>query len=68
VRAYRRQTLTPAGVASAVVVASLYTVHPWGALLLLLFTFYLTGTFFTKVRRQFDELTFSINTTSKTIS
>ena len=48
VRAYRRKTLTPLGVATAIVVSSLYTFHPWGGLLLLLLGFYVTGTFLTK--------------------
>jgi uncharacterized membrane protein len=48
-RAHRRKTLTPAGIVSAIVVSSLYTIHPWGVFLRLLFTFYLTGTFLTKV-------------------
>ena len=49
VRAYRKKSLTPTGVAVAIVVSSLYTLHPWGVFLLLLLGFYVTGTSFTKV-------------------
>ena|SRR5271155_64735 len=49
VRAYRRKTLTPLGVGAAVIVSSLYTLHPWGVFLVLLLAFYITSTFFTKV-------------------
>jgi hypothetical protein len=49
VRAYRKKTLTPLGVATAIVVSSLYSIHPWGVFLVMLLSFYLTSTFFTKV-------------------
>jgi uncharacterized membrane protein len=49
VRAYRRKTLTPLGVGTAVLVSSLYTFHPWGVFLVVLLAFYITSTFFTKV-------------------
>ena len=53
VRAYRRKTLTPLGVATAVIVSSLYTIHRWGVFLLLLLAFYITGTSLTKVIRLY---------------
>lgn len=49
VRAYRKKTLTPLGVATAIVVSSLYSIHPWGVFLVMLLSFYITSTFFTKV-------------------
>ena len=49
VRAYRKKSLTPTGVAVAIIVSSLYTLHPWGVFLLLLLGFYVTGTSLTKV-------------------
>jgi uncharacterized membrane protein len=51
VRAYRRKQLTPLGVATAIVVSSLYTVHPWGVFLVQLLAFYVTGTQLTKVKK-----------------
>lgn len=49
VRAYRRKSLTPTGVAVAIFVSSLYTLHPWGVFLVVLLAFYVTGTSLTKV-------------------
>jgi uncharacterized membrane protein len=54
IRAYRRKTLTPLGVATAIFIGSLYTVHPWGVFILQLFAFYLTSTSLTKVLLSSD--------------
>ena len=48
-RAHRRKTLTPLGIAAAIVVSSLYSIHPWGVFLLILLIFYVTSTSLTKV-------------------
>jgi uncharacterized membrane protein len=66
VRAYRRKQLTPLGVATAIVVSSLYTVHPWGVFLVQLLTFYVTGTQLTKVpKKGFQGADDSISMTSR---
>jgi hypothetical protein len=52
VRAHRRKQLTPLGIATAVIVSSLYTVHPWGVFIVQLLAFYVTGTQLTKVPKK----------------
>jgi uncharacterized membrane protein len=49
VRAYRKKTLTPSGVVAAIIISSLYSIHPWGVFLVLLLAFYISGTGLTKV-------------------
>ena len=66
VRAYRKKQLTPLGVATAIVVASLYSVHPWGALLFMLMAFYVTATSLTKVPETKLPANCSINMILKT--
>jgi hypothetical protein len=65
VRAYRRKQLTPLGVATAIIVSSLYTVHPWGVFLVQLLTFYVTGTQLTKVQTTCLGADGSTNTISR---
>lgn len=48
-RAYSHQSLTPAGIAAAVLTAAAHAVHPWNLPFALLIVFFLAGTRVTKV-------------------
>jgi uncharacterized membrane protein len=48
-----RKKLTPAGIASGIVVALVHMVHPWPAFFWLLMVFFLVGTGVTKVCNVF---------------
>jgi Integral membrane protein DUF92 len=48
-RARSRNSLTPLGIAAAVVTALVHSIHPWSVFLALLAVFFLAGTIVTKV-------------------
>jgi uncharacterized membrane protein len=48
-RARSRNSLTPLGIAAAVVTAIAHSIHPWSVFFALLVVFFLAGTFVTKV-------------------
>lgn len=48
-RAWSRKSLTPIGIATALVVAIVHAIHPWSVFFALLATFFLAGTTVTKV-------------------
>jgi uncharacterized membrane protein len=48
-RARTRNSLTPLGIAAAVVTAIAHSIHPWSVFFALLIVFFLAGTFVTKV-------------------
>jgi uncharacterized membrane protein len=49
-RAWSRKSLTPVGIATALVVAVIHAIHPWSVFFALLAVFFLAGTTVTKVR------------------
>lgn len=49
VRAYKHNSLTPAGIVAAVLTAVAHAVHPWSLPFALLIVFFLAGTRATKV-------------------
>ncbi|UPX10994.1 uncharacterized protein EKO05_0001622 [Ascochyta rabiei] len=49
-RAWSHKSLTPVGIAAAFTTAVIHAIHPWGAFLFLLATFFLAGSAVTKVR------------------
>ncbi|KAK9235440.1 integral membrane protein DUF92-domain-containing protein [Lipomyces kononenkoae] len=49
-RAAKRKSLTPRGIFAAVIVGLIHAIHPWSIFTVLLFTFFITGTAFTKVK------------------
>ena len=55
-RAWSRKSLTPVGIATALVVAVIHAIHPWSVFFALLAVFFLAGTTVTKVScaRQLD--------------
>jgi uncharacterized membrane protein len=48
-RARSRNSLTPLGIAAAVLTAIVHSIHPWSVFFALLVVFFLTGTIVTKV-------------------
>ena len=48
-RAYRKKSLTPAGLGVAGLTAVIHAIHPWSCFFTLLGVFFLSGTFVTKV-------------------
>lgn len=48
-RAYSRKSLTPVGIFTAFVTASVHALHPWSVFFALLGVFFLAGTTVTKV-------------------
>ncbi|KAF2832925.1 hypothetical protein CC86DRAFT_337927 [Ophiobolus disseminans] len=51
-RAWSRKSLTPIGIATALVVAVIHAVHPWSVFFALLAVFFLAGTTVTKVKHD----------------
>ncbi|KAK9388512.1 integral membrane protein DUF92-domain-containing protein [Lipomyces mesembrius] len=49
-RAAKRKSLTPRGIFAAVIVGLIHAIHPWSIFTVLLFTFFITSTAFTKVK------------------
>lgn len=48
-RAYRKNSLTPAGILAAALTAVIHALHPWSVFFTLLVVFFLGGTQVTKV-------------------
>ncbi|KAH6615235.1 integral membrane protein DUF92-domain-containing protein [Boeremia exigua] len=51
-RAWSHKSLTPAGIATAIVTAVVHAIHPWSAFFLLLAVFFLAGSAVTKVKHD----------------
>ncbi|KAF9695903.1 hypothetical protein EKO04_005897 [Ascochyta lentis] len=51
-RAWSHKSLTPVGIATAFATAVVHAIHPWGAFLFLLTTFFLAGSAVTKVKQD----------------
>ncbi|UPX10995.1 uncharacterized protein EKO05_0001622 [Ascochyta rabiei] len=51
-RAWSHKSLTPVGIAAAFTTAVIHAIHPWGAFLFLLATFFLAGSAVTKVKHD----------------
>ncbi|KAK9465379.1 integral membrane protein DUF92-domain-containing protein [Lipomyces arxii] len=49
-RASRRKSLTPNGLVAGAITGLIHAIHPWSIYTILLFTFFITGTAFTKVK------------------
>ncbi|KAJ8098227.1 integral membrane protein DUF92-domain-containing protein [Lipomyces tetrasporus] len=49
-RAAKRKSLTPRGLVAAVITGLVHAIHPWSIFTVLLFTFFITGTAFTRVK------------------
>ncbi|KAK9450357.1 integral membrane protein DUF92-domain-containing protein [Limtongia smithiae] len=49
-RASKRRSLTSNGIKAAAVTGFIHAIHPWSIFTILLFTFFITGTAFTKVK------------------
>ena len=51
-RAYSRNSLTPIGILFAFLTAVVHAIHPWSVFFFLLTTFFLAGTFITKIKHD----------------
>jgi len=52
IRSHRRKSLTPDGIAAAILTAIAHAVHPWSVFFTLLGVFFVTGTIATKVKHD----------------